>query len=369
MIDQPHDTSSPVYCQNCHAPMAEHATFCSDCGQKYQDSRLTLREMIADFIGNTLSLDQRLMTTLVPLLTKPGKVTRDYMDGMRQRYMQPFRLLLGVIIVLFSIVSLGEFFNTDEWLTIQDDTILLPSDSVQQQLDSIVYLIDSQQIAQNAVLEDSVLVSEDSLRTDTSGVTVGVGVDDHDNVKINLFSNDISLGDMGELRQNLLTHSDAELKEKYVPEESDSLSKYATWQFIRFLKDQNAFKEALLKYAPWAIILMLPFIGLGLKVLYPKYYLVTHLTFLAHLYAVNVLMYIPILLIHYLLPFELGPGSLIFSCIQFWGWIIYPFIAMLVVYKQKWYTTVFKFSLISSASFFILLSGFIGLILAGFILF
>ncbi len=349
--------------------MPSHADFCSDCGQKHLESRPTLREMIADFIGNTLSLDQRLMTTLVPLLTRPGKVTRDYMDGMRQRYMQPFRLLLGVIIVLFSIVSIGELINKGEWLTIQDDSILLPTDSVQQQLDSIVYLIDSQQTAQNAVLEDSVLVSEDSLKSDTSGITVGVGVDDNDKMTINLFSNDISLGDMGELRKNLMTLSDAELKEKYIPEDSDDFSKYFTWQFLRFLKDQNAFKKALLTYAPWAIMLMLPFIGIGLKILYPKFYLVTHLTFLAHLYAANVLMYIPVLLIHYLLPFELGPGSLVFSFIQFWGWIIYPFVAMLVVYKQKWYTTVFKFSLISSASFFILLSGFIGLILAGFILF
>ncbi|MBT8049889.1 MAG: DUF3667 domain-containing protein, partial [Gammaproteobacteria bacterium] len=61
-----------------------------------------LREMLEDFAD----FDSRFMRTLKPLLLKPGKLTRDYLDGRRFRYVPPLRLYIFSSILLFFLLAL-----------------------------------------------------------------------------------------------------------------------------------------------------------------------------------------------------------------------------------------------------------------------
>ncbi|MFK8060590.1 MAG: DUF3667 domain-containing protein, partial [Polaribacter sp.] len=54
------------------------------------------------------NFDAKFWRTIIPLLIKPGKVTKDYVAGKRERYTNPFRFYLTVSIIFFLIVGLVE---------------------------------------------------------------------------------------------------------------------------------------------------------------------------------------------------------------------------------------------------------------------
>lgn len=91
-------------CLNCGTVLA--GPFCHYCGQP--DKRLMrffpvlLREFLEDFVD----FDSRFVRTLKPLLFKPGRLTRDFMDGKRFRYTPPLRLYLFSSVILFVVVTL-----------------------------------------------------------------------------------------------------------------------------------------------------------------------------------------------------------------------------------------------------------------------
>ena len=55
---------------------------------------------------DVLDLDSRFMRTIKPLLFKPGRLTRDYMEGRRFRYAPPMRLYIFSSIVFFLLAAL-----------------------------------------------------------------------------------------------------------------------------------------------------------------------------------------------------------------------------------------------------------------------
>ncbi|MGK2924072.1 MAG: DUF3667 domain-containing protein, partial [Lysobacterales bacterium] len=81
-----------VRCLNCGTPL--QGPFCHYCGQPDKNFLrffpVLLRELLEDF----LDFDSRFMRTMKPLLFKPGKLTRDYLDGHRFRYTPPLRLYI-----------------------------------------------------------------------------------------------------------------------------------------------------------------------------------------------------------------------------------------------------------------------------------
>ena len=90
-------------CLNCGTALK--GPFCHYCGQP--DKNLMrffpalMREMLEDFID----FDSRFMRTLKPLLFRPGKLTRDYLDGRRFRYVPPLRLYIFSSLLLFFLVA------------------------------------------------------------------------------------------------------------------------------------------------------------------------------------------------------------------------------------------------------------------------
>ena len=91
-------------CLNCGTPL--QGPFCHYCGQPDKNFLrffpVLLRELLEDF----LDFDSRFMRTLKPLLFKPGKLTRDYLDGHRFRYTPPLRLYIFSSIACFFLAAL-----------------------------------------------------------------------------------------------------------------------------------------------------------------------------------------------------------------------------------------------------------------------
>jgi drug/metabolite transporter superfamily protein YnfA len=86
-------------CLNCGTVL--RGPFCHYCGQPDKNFLrffpVLLRELLEDF----LDFDSRFMRTMKPLLFRPGKLTRDYLDGRRFRYTPPLRLYIFSSIACF----------------------------------------------------------------------------------------------------------------------------------------------------------------------------------------------------------------------------------------------------------------------------
>jgi hypothetical protein len=62
--------------------------------------------MLREAAGRYVALDGRMWRTLLPLLFRPGFLTREYLAGRRRRYIRPARLFLVLSIALFALLRL-----------------------------------------------------------------------------------------------------------------------------------------------------------------------------------------------------------------------------------------------------------------------
>ncbi|MGA8203965.1 MAG: DUF3667 domain-containing protein [Woeseiaceae bacterium] len=99
-------------CLNCGARL--HGQYCAVCGQRARSRLISLWELVTDAFGDLFEIDSRLWKTLTPLLVRPGRLTLDYLQGRRARYMPPFRMYL-VFSVLFFLVA---FFDPHRELSL-----------------------------------------------------------------------------------------------------------------------------------------------------------------------------------------------------------------------------------------------------------
>ncbi|MBL8524389.1 MAG: DUF3667 domain-containing protein [Betaproteobacteria bacterium] len=103
-----HTLNPSPFCRNCGATLPDkHARFCSSCGQTTHLEIPTFAEFMHELVGHYVALEGKLATTLRALLFSPGKLTRDYFDGRRQRHIPPLRLYLTFSLIFFVVFKLA----------------------------------------------------------------------------------------------------------------------------------------------------------------------------------------------------------------------------------------------------------------------
>lgn len=91
------------FCANCEHPV--NGKFCSNCGQSVKEFKRPFLSVLSDSLGDAISLDNKFVHTILPLLTKPGFLTKEFMLGRRVRYTPPFRLYLFLTFFAFLMLS------------------------------------------------------------------------------------------------------------------------------------------------------------------------------------------------------------------------------------------------------------------------
>lgn len=91
-------------CLNCGTPL--QGPYCYYCGQPDRNFMRFFPALLREVLSESLEFDSRFMRTMVPLLFKPGRLTRDYLSGRRFRYTPPLRLYLFSSIVFFLLAAL-----------------------------------------------------------------------------------------------------------------------------------------------------------------------------------------------------------------------------------------------------------------------
>lgn len=97
------DCASAPACGNCQTLL--QGPYCHQCGQPKQSPVRELWTLLREGMGELFSLDGKFFSSLQPLLFRPGRLTREYLDGRRFSFIRPFRLYVGISIVLFLLVS------------------------------------------------------------------------------------------------------------------------------------------------------------------------------------------------------------------------------------------------------------------------
>ena len=122
-------------CLNCETALDISEKYCHQCGQLNSTKKLTIGDFFEEFLSNFYAYDSRLRNSIISIFTKPGVLAKEFNEGKRQKYANPFRLFLSVSIVLFITFN----FTNEEEILINDDsnTTNTLSDSTNVSRDSI----------------------------------------------------------------------------------------------------------------------------------------------------------------------------------------------------------------------------------------
>ena len=100
------DENQQVECFSCGETLT--GLFCHSCGQKNDDYRRSIWSLFSETFASIFSLENRMWRTWLMLLTKPGRVSREFSDGKRMTWTSPVRIYLALSIILFGYMSLTE---------------------------------------------------------------------------------------------------------------------------------------------------------------------------------------------------------------------------------------------------------------------
>lgn len=107
-------SESPV-CLNCASQL--QGAYCHVCGQQNLPPEETMGELLHELWDSLLNVNGKFFSSLLPLLTRPGFLTREYFLGRRARYYNPLRLYLSssfiYFLLFFSISDIGSELNAN----------------------------------------------------------------------------------------------------------------------------------------------------------------------------------------------------------------------------------------------------------------
>jgi hypothetical protein len=95
--------STATVCGNCGVPLG--GAFCYACGQKAVGSDVSLHDFFHEAFEELAHVDGKLVQTLRLLLTKPGRLTKEFLDGRRARYVSPLRVYLTCSLLFFAVAA------------------------------------------------------------------------------------------------------------------------------------------------------------------------------------------------------------------------------------------------------------------------
>ena len=250
-------------CLNCGTTLS--GQYCGNCGQRARSRLISIWELMQEAFGDLFELDSRLWRTLIPLVVRPGRLTRDYLEGRRARFMPPFRTYLVLSIFFFLIA----FFDPREELGL----LFEPEDTPTEEATEAGQ--DANEIRQEVLdelVEEGVISAEQAesgqLAGEDGGVVIDLGGDQP--LSTTEECQDMDVGEMPDWMASRLTPDRLQVVCERV-----------------MADDGKAFIGKLLDNVPAALFILLPLMALILKILYPlsKRYYVEHLLFVIHFHA------------------------------------------------------------------------------------
>lgn len=343
---------TPLSCPNCHSPLAKEHTFCSHCGQKVGPLRVTVRQILREFLETAVMIDNRLWSTLRGM-AKPGFLSREWTAGRRQRYIAPVRFFLVIMLLHLAMIR---FTVSPKLFDVENGDIT----SRFHELEALKHSLDwwEKQCGQDtslatlhpAICDSAVttLQQEITRRGETPILTFNIPFIFHNEIK--LTEEDLT----GEPIDTLVKrHGLTRFREKLVLN-----------QLVQLMRHPDKFGLFLIGNLSWMILLLVPSMALLLLLLYIRnqYYYVEHLVFNIHWHAaaflgVSVGMILDKMFAWHTLPFF------------FVAALVWLFLSLKRYYGQGYFKTMVKMGIYGFGYFCLALAYFIALLIVTFLIF
>ena len=92
-------------CLNCGYDLQDAVNFCGACGQNVHTHKMTMHQVWHDLFHAFTHTDKGIIHLIRELLVRPGIVAREYVDGKRKKYFNPFSFLVIVVAVATLLIS------------------------------------------------------------------------------------------------------------------------------------------------------------------------------------------------------------------------------------------------------------------------
>ncbi len=96
-----------MICKNCAQEF--EGNYCPECGQKASTKRFTTRFLLKDIVKKVFPIDKGVWFTTRRLITAPGPMVREYLDGKRVNYTKPLQYLLLIVTISLLLFSKQQF--------------------------------------------------------------------------------------------------------------------------------------------------------------------------------------------------------------------------------------------------------------------
>ncbi|WP_295181923.1 DUF3667 domain-containing protein [uncultured Christiangramia sp.] len=326
------------HCLNCELPLDKNDRFCPNCGQLNTTKKLSFSDLFNEFFSGVFAYDSRFQRTLRILLFRPGKISKDYVEGKRTRYANPFRFYLSVSIIFFLIFSLSldpsENFGRQD----RDEDLLSKLDRKElseASMDSINKVLTSDDVGLDSI--------QNNVFTETYTEKL-VSQPELDSMNfINAFAKKADLYYAYQDETGIFTASRA----------LDSLnheqSNYNLWLYKKavdagtFSKDPALFINYFIGKLPFIIFIFLPVFALFIWLLYLRrdFNYMEHLIFAFHVQTVFFVLYSFALILEIVFKWE------ILTTLANFVFLFYLYKAMRFFYGQKRVKTILKFLLLN----------------------
>jgi len=331
-------------CLNCGFPFSGHETYCPNCGQKNKDHRISIGNFIREVFAGFFSWDAKFWRTLFPLLTRPGKVSKDYIEGKRVRYTNPFRFYLTSSIIFFLLAGAKQTYTDYKKLTATDAKASLERKEARTRKES---------------LQKNIYKGIDSFTTATDSInnakidSTKVLKEQVENLKISFGNNDNIVQFIQFQKKNPHLTVDEALDSLKVEKTFSNLFWYSKSRTINKLisddDEAEKFSKHFISYLSLIFLTLLPLFAVFLKLIYVrrKFNYIEHLIFSFHTQTVAFIILTLLVLASFFFTIKTTDILTIFSI----SFLVYLYIAMLNFYKQKWFKTFIKFIIVNTLFF------------------
>lgn len=376
-------------CLNCNFPLRPDDNYCPNCGQENNIRNVPARYLIVELFEGFFSFDTKLWNTVKASFTRPGRITLDYLQGKRVRYVPPLKFYLFISFIFFLLlgklsdhaidsskingaplsdddigtmnISLSELLGNQKTYYSKDTNDVSSIEFDFKSKDSLLLAIKNLQNAHDSVL-NKLLLSEDidtnnitreNLRNALAYIPLDNAALDSIKPKFGIFGkvNFDTKEEYYKFKTDIQNYNKKQIDSVLVSKGEDS-----TWFNRQMLKKMGIYDfkskesikqitQAILKSISLTMFIMMPLTAiLLLFIFYRKKYYYEHLIFSIHIHTIFFIVFSLILFIQIYISETFGE--------RLWGWslllcIIYLIISLKNNYKQSWGKTIAKFILMS----------------------
>ncbi|WP_445359365.1 DUF3667 domain-containing protein [Microbulbifer sp. ANSA005] len=348
-------------CANCCTQLL--GPHCYACGQPVKGIVRHFSSVIGDFLDTLLAFDSRTWKTIPALFFRPGFLTTEYFSGRRVRYVSPVRLFIFLCITSLFVTRLSgdwtiNFMDADAsnegpQLEASGVDLLLQGDRpVHTETPERKGLLEEIKKAEVSLIEAKEEVEEGIKR----GIKNEIAKGSNEGRIISQEDSEPVWQSSANDPDNKLIRMDIKGLPKPMQDWMDAKIENANQNIKQVTENPNRFKKAFLKTLPYALLIMLPMFAMMLWVLYifKRRLYMEHLIVALHSHAFiflsiligNILYVLSVNMAGYT-PITLALEALI-TLLIFWV-LVYLLWMQKRIYRQGWFVTFCKYSVLGMA--------------------